>query len=616
MDPVETDHAAQQHSEDQSMGAAISKEASIAKLVEETEDPPEISSRDWQDGSGQVSAEISAGTINELALKKGAGSSSALRKKTTFPKSPPQSLGKRKRQLAKDTPVPPSKRITRGRGRLEQDHGDTVARRQGKLARVRGKSTNNQSQVKSGKDIYEVENMSPQVDQDQTEARKGKRAAKSSSPVHTAGSGAEQENAITTDATFDHVSDTNPRIPHRRVATLLPSKPKGRPKKQQRPAQSSTSKSKSTMSRNHNLRSINHSNGGKSRNVSKAPEHDPSKNGQATSSDQGVRPSSNESTVQRGHHDDDDGPEGDNVDELEATDDNDYIEWTEANDQRQVESTTRFLLRGPEWDKVMEGAHTVGFSSNAKIPKEGKPHLETRTIKAFVKQVRKTSKLYQVSGRRGQVEPEVQEVERQVELIDEDQAGNKKCEMVQDIYAHAIPELVFMLDKALYAREADCSLSDHVKGLKEIIRLQDVVIQLCEKARDWTVDPIMDRPIKKSTTQKIFPCLRSMRQTLQKELDDRQKNILRRKDEAAAELERERMEDDMWRKEMEDERERLAIWENINKQLDRNERVLFPRKPPRPPRAIPPLGIDDWTVEQELVLNKYLEEFGDLPGER
>ncbi|MCJ1305408.1 hypothetical protein MMC08_008222 [Hypocenomyce scalaris] len=169
-----------------------------------------------------------------------------------------------------------------------------------------------------------------------------------------------------------------------------------------------------------------------------------------------------------------------------------------------------------------------------------------------------------------------------------------------------------MLDKALHARKADCSLPDDVKGLKEITRLQDITIRLCETALNWSQSPITDRPIKKSTRQKIYPYLRTIRKAFLKEIDYRQREILRKKDEATAELERKRREEEIPRNHCEDEKERLAIWDKINEQLDRNERILFRRKPTKPLHALPPIGIDDWTEEQELVLFKYLEAFGDI----
>ena len=691
--PVETDHAAHQHFKNQTTVTTISKEASLAKVVvDETEDP------------GHVAAEVSAGTINTLALKMTASSSSALKKKTTFSESVAQHSGKRKRQPARDTPVSPSKQIIPERGRSGKDRGDSTVGGQQKLGSTQlarpnraliGKSTNKRSMLASTKDVFSLENISPAkteqvfrsrtIDQDQTEGRTGKRTTKSSPSEEIVGIGAEKGSPIMTDAPADHVSYIKSGSTTRRVVTGIPPKPKGRPRKQQQPAQSSTSDSKSTRSRTHALRSINHSMTSKSRDLSQALEHNPnakpsvstaerampsprssktvrthagapekvkpirkvgaptaestaertcsdesdsldsdgtsSRDEQATSGDLGVRRSSSEGTVCSGSRYGDDGPEGEDMDDsgeevgAEAEDDIDYADRTELNNKHQVKPTTRFLLRGPDWKKVIEGANTVGVSNNSKKVAEDIPELKTKTIIAFVKQVRRTSKFYKDSRRRDEVEPNVQELAHQVELIDEDRAGTKACAMIQDIYAHAIPELIFMLDHALDVREADCSLSDNVKGLKEIIRLQDIVIHLCEKARDWTKDPTTDRPIKKSTTQKIFPYLRSMQQTLREELSNRRREILRKKDEAAAEAERSRVEEEMRHKGAEDERERLAIWDNIIEQLDRNERVLFPRKTTRPSVAIPQLGEDDWTVEQELVLNKYLEEFGDLPGE-
>lgn len=660
---VRVDHAAQQHSRTEMMAVAISKEVSISEITDGSEHPPGTSFQDLQDGSGQVSAEASADTINQLALGK----------KTALPESSPQNLGKRKLQLAGDTPVSPSKRTCRERSHPEKSEGDTTVRGgekrgNGQLKRPSrasfGKSTNNRSTMSSSKDIYAVGNMSPvennqfsksgPIGQGQTGVRTGRTAVRLSSTARNGGSGAEHAKSITTEDVVDHLLDPD--------LGSLP-KPKGILRKQPQ------------STRDYNLRS---GNADKSRDCSKMVGHNPdvrssvstsepvvpstkkrrnvgiksgapatvepirkhkaqiaersagedsdsldgsrisSEDGQETGGDLRVQLGRNEHAED--HDYDDDGTEDENVNkrdervDVEAEDDIDCIDQPRVDSQQQVESTMRFLLRGHDWDKVLQGANSVGVSKVKNVTTKGKPQLETQAIKALVEQVRKISRIYKASGQRGELAPEVRELERQVDLIDEDKAGNKKCE-IQDIYAHAIPKMVFMLDKALDAREADCSRPDHIRGLAEIIRLQDSVIRLCKKARDWKADPDTDRSIKKSTTQKIFPYLRSLRKTLSKELERRKRDVLSKKNEAAAELERKHREEEMRCKDLEVETERLAIWDKIKDQLDRNEMNVFRRKKSRPPSAIPALARDDWTEVQELVLNKYLEKYGHLPGE-
>lgn len=663
-DPGGTNHATRQHSRKQTTGAAMSKDASIPGTTDQAEHLPETTSRDVQRRSGQVSAEATAGTINQLAFKRTASDSHMLRKNTTSLESSPQSLGKRKRgtgQLVRPSQV------------------------------LSGKSTNRRSKLMSTSDTYAINNISPgktkrvpksgTIHHGKTGLRSSKKAVRSSSPAPIVGGAAEQESPVAIDGIVDHLSDLYLGSLNRRVGTRMSPKPSGRPRKQPEQTRPSASNSESTNSRNYNLRNTGRGVADKSKTGSKTLENDPKtksspptakgampspkssktfgksasiphrakqirKDGalvteppygddsdslagdgaggegeHLTRGIRGVRFGSDHSTVQFRSHDDDDSLEGHNMDEhgeeigVEIEEDNDCADQTELNEQHQLENTGGFLLRGHDWAKVMEGANTVGVSNKDNVVKKGKPHLETRTMKDFVRQVRKISKFYKVSGRRGEVEPEAQILARQVESIDEDQAGNKKCEIIQDIYAHAIPELVFMLDEALAARETECSLPNHIKGLAEIIQLQDIVIHLCEKARGWKGDPVTDRLIKKPTTQKILPYMRSMRKSLHRELENRKREFQRKKDGAGAELERHRMEEEMRRKKIEDERVRLKIWERIDEQLDRNERVLFSRKPLRLPRLVLPLGTDDWTFEQELVLNKYLEEFGDLPGE-
>lgn len=644
------------------MGAALSTEGTNSEITVKSRHLPGTPPSNMQNGSGQVSAEIFVDTINQLALNRTASSSKS-RKKAKFKEPTLQSPGKRKRQPVSDTPVSPSKRTLPERGRNTVGHG---YRRQltGQLRRpsraLSNKSTDKQTMVPARNDDYAAESGSPVEDQptptakiahqSQAKVHTDKTAARSSSPA--VGSGAEHENPIATDNTVDHVPKSDSGSANHTRVTPIPVKPKCRPGKQPQPTQPSASAPRSTRPGNRNLRSTARITADKPENQSRKPgsrkpappatakpvREDESPNatrsadeepdsvngnpvnsvdGQETSGDAGPQLGSNECDAHIEENGDNDGSENENVDEQGEevnSEAEDYIETIEDDRQHLIRSTTQFLLRGPNWDQVMEGAETVGdFKVNGVITK-GKPKLETQVIKAFVEQVRIVSEIYEVAGGKGRVPPQVQELERQVEAINEDAAGNKKRRMIQDIYAHAIPELVFMLDNALDAREADCTDPERTKGLKEIIQLQRIVICLCNKARNWKEKPITDRPIKRST-QRILRYLRSMRKDYYAELQNRERIIASKEVEAAGKLDRRRREEEMRQQEIDVEEARLTNWDKIKEQLDRNEQRLFRRRASRPPHAVPPSSMDDWTVEQELVLNKGLEEFGNLPGE-
>lgn len=527
-----------------------------------------------------------------LALHRTTSSPSNLRKKNTFTEPALQSPGIGKRQTVSDTSVSPSKRTLPERGRNTVGHGH---KRQstGQLRRPRralsNKSTNKQIMVPARNDVYAVGSRSPVEDK----------------PTPTAKTAHQSQSGVISTRSGNHNLRSTGRI--------IGSKPKDQSRKSvsTKPAPPAMSKpiredesQIAARSADDEPDSVNGNPVG-------------SEGGQEASSDAGPQLGSNQNEAQFEEHGDNDGSKDENVDERgEAVDSEaeDNIATMEVDREHQVRSTTQFLLRGLEWDKVIEGADTVGDSQVNNVMTKGKPKLETRPIKAFVKQVRIVSKIYKVSGEKGRVVSEVQELKGQVEAINEAGAGNRKREMIQDIYAHAIPELVFMLDNAISAREADCSDPEHTEGLEEIIQLQSIVIGLCEKARKWKEEPITDRPIKRST-QRILRYLRSIRKAFYAELQNRERGIASKKDEAAGKLDRGRREEEMRQQEMDAEEERLANWDKIKEQLDQNEQSLFRRRPSRPPSAVPPSSIDDWTFEQELVLNKGLEDFGHLPGE-
>ena len=108
------------------------------------------------------------------------------------------------------------------------------------------------------------------------------------------------------------------------------------------------------------------------------------------------------------------------------------------------------------------------------------------------------------------------EIEDQIKRLSESNAAGKAAEITEHLYTCAIPAMVFLLKSALASRvyhsKEPCtleSLNETVGGLSEIVRLQKMIIHLCEKAKSWKAQPASS--IKSPTTRKILPCLRDMR---------------------------------------------------------------------------------------------------------
>ena len=101
-----------------------------------------------------------------------------------------------------------------------------------------------------------------------------------------------------------------------------------------------------------------------------------------------------------------------------------------------------------------------------------------------------------------------------VDNLSEDKASvNKRAEslLVQDIYTHAIPAMVFMLKAALFCRSVRYSDPEDVDSLAEIVQIQAKIVRLCENARRWKAEPLTKRPIKNSVAGKILPAMRDLK---------------------------------------------------------------------------------------------------------
>ncbi|KAI9872111.1 MAG: hypothetical protein M1830_002056, partial [Pleopsidium flavum] len=231
-------------------------------------------------------------------------------------------------------------------------------------------------------------------------------------------------------------------------------------------------------------------------------------------------------------HDEPDGYLSDGVagDQLEMDhsaqdeDDEEDSDHETANGKPQVEMP---FEQQANWDKVLEGAESVGVSQRNGVTRRRKPKLVTKTVKALVRLSSALTQLYMEHGtlyadRENMDEDSVERLEplrkaldhglrvlgSRIENIDEDHAGAEKNEMIRDIYTHGIPGLVFLLQAVLLCFVNAPRIRD--SDIQLIIRTQTLVLHLCEKAVNWTAKPESDRPIIRSTRQFILPYLREI----------------------------------------------------------------------------------------------------------
>lgn len=298
--------------------------------------------------------------------------------------------------------------------------------------------------------------------------------------------------------------------------------------------------------------------------------------------------------------------------------------------------------RWRDWEIVLDGANSVGVSNlKGKSVKEI-PRLTTNKITGLVDTIKDARSLYRQLDSQietGMSDDDIQNLEErlantnqeifdEVEALSEEDAGNEQSEVIQDIYAHAMPNLVYWLKAALSCRSDQYSQEEDVINLQEVIRLQDLILDLCLKARQWKAKPVTDRPITNSTAQKINPYLRDIRRAFGQELERRERAVRQQSnDHALARSHAQRRE----------RLERQKLLNGLKKAEQRNKIITNLRQKPSPyrtgfvpsqPFQVPvvpsssyyprtaPISSSQWTEEQdkELVYQLLLTNTKYLPG--
>ena len=149
-------------------------------------------------------------------------------------------------------------------------------------------------------------------------------------------------------------------------------------------------------------------------------------------------------------------------------------------------------------------------------------------------------------------------------LTEQDGAEDSTTQVIDDIYAVALPKSMLLLEDALRFHGSGQSLDDH--GLDETIRLMTIISDLGTKATKWKAKPTVESVIR--SNQSAVASIRKARTTFKKEAMKRQKAMQAR--ELDQQLEQERLRaDDEFSKETEDNRRRIRERRRlIREQLD------------------------------------------------
>lgn len=261
----------------------------------------------------------------------------------------------------------------------------------------------------------------------------------------------------------------------------------------------------------------------------------------------------------------------------------------EDNDGLNGRPKARMPLFGlqADWETVLQRAMDVGLSDRNGVIERKKPKLATSAIKAILEVSSELKQLFleygplyairdglarssssRATALRGGIDLELRKLNKLISQIDEFEAGKMKSKMIRDIYAHGIPELVFLLNEVFLCYLS--TLSIRASGLKTCLRVHGMVLDLCQKALQWHAKPETDRPIKRPTRQ-MFPILRNIQKVFWTKQRNMQIALKSEKLELAARRQLEHMLEAKRRKYEQFERKRDAFVERQKIALDQEE---------------------------------------------
>lgn len=200
------------------------------------------------------------------------------------------------------------------------------------------------------------------------------------------------------------------------------------------------------------------------------------------------------------------------LEDLEGQESNSESSSQVDNHDEVAEEHMDLLGQHREWDKVLKSAKSVH-----------KTKIKTKRIKELHDEIKEARSLYKKLGDvggldhdalkrlNGDLQESLYSIEDQINDISEHNTVTTKLGTINDIYGRAIPAMVFLLERALSLYTSQPRGLHDFHALGEIIRIQDMTLQLCEKAKSWKVKPNATYPIIKPTTSVISPYIRDMR---------------------------------------------------------------------------------------------------------
>lgn len=284
-----------------------------------------------------------------------------------------------------------------------------------------------------------------------------------------------------------------------------------------------------------------------------------------------------------------------------------------------------------DWRKIQTARGKIGVSNIEGRKSTGKPKLSTAHVIDLVRSIKKLTRLYSSipDGLSGStvandltehLEELLESIRVSIDGLSESEFQDNANAVVQDVYAYAIPKMVVLLDKALIARSAQLLKKSKVDALEEIIRIQDLLLVLCQKARDWNAKPTTDRPIMRPTMS-IRPPLKALRKRFRATLAGRKRRLERNITDAKARQLEEECAQEAWEEAQRKMKAHQARNQLIHEALARKEAELRPapflsQLQPQSQVSARRTEKSQWSYEQDRVLLKeiFAEKHGDIPG--
>ena len=269
--------------------------------------------------------------------------------------------------------------------------------------------------------------------------------------------------------------------------------------------------------------------------------------------------------------------------------DNDFSLLPQEVDQ---EATGDFELFGVSeaWTSICKGARLVGTSKRGGRVVQDLPELITSEVSELVRTIQNVKRLYKKASKISESDKaQSTKVEKlladksaklssSINELKENGTDSWNSNVIQDIYAHAIRKAIAMLEQALSTRNGVYSKAEDIETIEEMIDLQTIVLQLCEKAQRWKAKPDTDRPIRNSVRQLIYPRLRhGLLPAFRRELANRRKRLRLVNISQVPESVEQEAQDAL---EEEEERARVIAENNerLHRALDRNEKIIRIRR--------------------------------------